>query len=272
MEELKKQLLIKEKLINTLQESLKIKDEQINTVKESLRLKDEQINNLESSLNLKDQKIDTMQKSLEIKEQQMTVIENSLIDKSILQEKEKKIKELEKNIDLLNEELNKSDDEFEKLEAEIEKIKNSSLKSLENKIIDFTYVNISSEDILSKMKEILTDSVHNVMIVTPTILDLQELQLYEIRSSVSLKISTLINPGIDEHAQLLEEFESLDNISIRLYEGQDRFLVLKDGEELLFGVQGDKINNFLVFHTKDAKHISLFNALVMETWLRSKKI
>ncbi|MBY9005877.1 MAG: hypothetical protein KGD63_03880 [Candidatus Lokiarchaeota archaeon] len=272
MEELKEQLLIKEKVILTLQDSLKLKDEQINTVKESLRLKDEQMRNLESSIDIKDQKVEIMQKSIEIKEKQMVAIENSLIDKSILQEKEKKIKELEKQLELLNDELSKSDDEFEKLETEIENIKNSSLESIDKKIMDFTYIDIARDDILNKMKDILGSSNHNVMIVAPSILDLQYLHLYDVRSSVSLKISTLINPGIDEHTQLLEEFESLDNISIRLYEGQDRFIILKDGEELLFAVIGEKTNNFLAFHTQDANHISLFNALVMETWLRSKKI
>ena len=272
MEELKEQLLIKEKLINTLRESLKLKDEQINTVKESILLKDEQIKTLESSLDIKDQKISTIEKSIEIKQQQMDIIEDSLIDKKVLQEKEKNIKELEKNIDLLNDELSKSDDEFEKLEAEIENIRKFTSKSIDDKILDFSYIDIKRDTIINKMKDILSNSVHNVMIITPSIIDLQELHLYEVRSSVSLKISTLINPGIDEHAQLLDEFDSLDNLSIRLYEGQDRFVIMRDGEELLFAVIGNKDNNFLVFHTRDSKHITLFNALVMETWLRSKKI
>ncbi len=270
MEELKKQLTIKEKLISTLQDSLKLKDEQIITVKESIRLKDEQIYTLESSLDIKDQKIDALQKTIEIKQQQIEVAQESIIDKNVLLEKDNKIQQLEKKINLLNDELSKVDDEFDKLDSEIEKMKNST--SIDMKILDFSDIDIKKKDIISKMKDILASSAHNVMIIAPSIMDLQDLHLYEVRSSVSLKISCLINPGIEEHAQLLEEFESLDNLSIRLYEGQDRFVILKDGEELLFAVIGNKGKNYLVFHTRDSKHINLFQALVMETWLRSKKI
>ena len=122
------------------------------------------------------------------------------------------------------------------------------------------------------MRQILETAVHKVTIAVPNIEDLQDLYLYEVRSSVNLQVSCFIDPGIELHSDLLEEFESLDNISLRTNESEDRYLILKDGEELFFAVVGNKEDNHLVFHTRDSKHIQLFNALVMESWLRSRKI
>jgi hypothetical protein len=87
-----------------------------------------------------------------------------------------------------------------------------------------------------------------------------------------MKISSLIDPSLQEDAELLEEFESLDNISIRLYEQKDRFVIDRDGEELLFAIIGENENNNLVIHTRDSKHQRLLRSLVMEGWLRSRKI
>ena len=128
------------------------------------------------------------------------------------------------------------------------------------------------EEILEKMRDILKNALHNVTIAVPDITDLQDLYLYEVRSSVNMKISCVINPGMEDHADLLEEYESLDNINIRAYESEDRFLIVRDGEELMMAVIGNDENNHLVFHTKDPNHIRLFNALAMETWMRSRKI
>jgi hypothetical protein len=271
MEELKNQLKTKEKLVNTLKDSINLKDEQISTLKDSLDLKNEQLKTLESSLELKNEKVATLEKSIEVKEQQIDEIKKSTVDQEVVEEKDKVIEELEEKVKFLNEELEKSDEDFERLEAEIEKIKESTTAS-DAGIIDYTNAEISKEKIIEKMREVTGKALHNVMIAVPSIIDLQDLYLYEIRSSVIMKISCLINPGIEEHSELLEELESLDNISIRLYEGQDRYVVLRDGEELFFAVIGTDDQNYLTFHTRDPNHIKLFQSAVMETWLRSKKI
>jgi len=89
----------------------------------------------------------------------------------------------------------------------------------------------SKSEILKKMREILGNAVHNVTITVLDISDLQDLHLYEVRSSVNIKIMCNIDPSLEEDAELLEELESLDNITIRLYEDRDRFLIDRDGEE-----------------------------------------
>ena len=89
----------------------------------------------------------------------------------------------------------------------------------------------SKSEILKKMREILGNAVHNVTITVLDISDLRDLHLYEVRSSVNIKIMCNIDPSLEEDVELLEELESLDNITIRLYEDRDRFLIDRDGEE-----------------------------------------
>ena len=254
-------------MIKTLQDSLKLKDDQLNTLKDSLQLKDDQIKTLEDSLNLKAEKIDTLEKTLKLKEEQLASQPAASADDSA-------IEGLQKEIDVLTSELAKADEDIEALEAELEKAQSSAsvTGASDVTIQDFTNADITREEILAKMREILESALHKVTICVPNIEDLQDLYLYEVRSSVNLQISCLIDPGIELHADLLEEFESLDNIALRTNEGEDRYLILKDGAELLFAVVGEKENNHLVFHTKDPKHLVLFNSLVMESWLRSRKI
>ncbi|MHA1194725.1 MAG: hypothetical protein ACTSRH_00190 [Promethearchaeota archaeon] len=266
------QLKVKDDLINNLQNSLKLKDDQINTLKDSLKLKDEQIETLENSLSIKEEKIETLEKTIKLKEEKIKQLEESTIDKDLFEEKDEEIKKLKEKLEILKEELEKADEDLEALEKENEVLRNQLAAASGAKIIDWTNVEIPKSLILEKMREILNEAVHNVTIAVPDIKDLQELHLYDLRSSVSMKVSCSLNPGLEEDAELLEELESLDNISIRLYEGQDRYLIERDGEELMFAIIGNEENNHLVLHTRDPKHLKLLRSLVMESWLRSRKI
>jgi len=257
------------KLLETKDSLLRIKDEQVETLGNSLKWKDEQIKTLENSLKIKDEKAKTLEKTIELKDGEIRKLNSASIDRGALKEKNEKI---EKELEILNGELAKADEELESLELENEKLRKASSSSID-KIVDFTNVQITKSEILEKMKEVLqNNAMANVTIVVPSIEDLTELYLYELRSSVSMNIACSINTGIDEHSELLQEFESLDNISIKNYEQRDRYGVIRDGEELLIAVIGRSENNHLVFHTKDSKHIRLLNSLITESWIRSRKI
>ncbi len=262
---IKKQLETKDNLI-------KLKDEQVKTLENSLQLKDEQIKTLEKTLKTKDDETKTLEKTIALKEEEIIKIASSTVDTSILKEKDDTITQLQKEIEILNEELAKADEELESLELENEKLRKAESSSADFKIIDYTNININKTQILDKMRDILEKAIANVTIVVPSIEDLQELYLYELRSSVSMSIACSINPGIDEHSELLEEFESLDNINLRNYERADRYVLTRDGEELLLAVIGDSEDNNLVIHTKDPKHIKLLNSIATEGWIQSRKI
>ncbi len=257
--------------INNLRDSINLKDDQIKIIKDSMNLKDNQIKTLESSLKFKEEKIETLEKTIKLKEEQIrsTAIK---VNADLLEEKNKEIEDLQKEIEILNGELTKADEDLERLELENEKLKKKTDNSSDSKIIDFSSLVISKSEIIEKMREILQNALHSVTIAVPNINELQELYLYELRSSVNLKISCEINPGNEEDAELLEEYESLDNISIRNFKGSDRYVLVRDGEELLFAAIGNNESNHLAFHTKDPAHIRIFNSLVMETWLRSRPI
>ncbi|TFG28931.1 MAG: hypothetical protein EU532_04160 [Promethearchaeota archaeon] len=270
--ELETQLKTKNTLLKTLQDSITLKDNQLETIKDSLKLKDDQIKILETSLSTKDGKISTLEKTIRLKEDQIKSMTASSVDESILDEKDKEIENLRKEIDILNDELTKADEDLERLEIENEKLQESRITSTESKIPDFTNLSITKSEIIEEMQKILQGALHNVTIAVPKIDDLQNLYLYEVRSSVNMKISCEINPGIEDHAELLDEYESLDNISIRHFEGVDRYIINRDGEELLMAVIGKNENNHLVFKTRDPAHIRLLNSLTMESWLRSRKL
>jgi chromosome segregation ATPase len=259
-------------VITTLQDSLKLKDNQLETIKDSLKLKDDQIKILESNLETKDSKINTLEKTLKLREDEIKSISSSTVHESVIKDKDQEIEELKKKIEILNDELAKSDEDLDKLEITYEKLKESGLGTTGSKIIDFTEVEITKTEILKEMREILQKALHNVTIAVPKIDDLQELYLYEVRSSVNMKISSEINPGLEEHLELLDEYESLDNINLRNFEGCDRYIINRDGEELLMGIIGKNENNHLVFMTRDSAHIKLLSSLVMESWLRSRKL
>jgi chromosome segregation ATPase len=262
----------KDELISNLQKSMKLKEDQIQTLKDSLKLKSEQVETLDSSVKIKDEKIDALEKTIELREKRIETLVKTTVDKDNLVEKEKLVEDLEKKLEILKDELTTADEDLEAMENENEKLKNQLAAASGAKIIDWTEIEIPKSRILEKMRESLMKALHNVTIAVPNIKDLQELYLYEVRSSVNMKISCYIDASLEEDAELLEEFESLDNISIRMYEGNDRYVLDRDGEELLFAVIGENSTNHLVIHTRDPKHLKLFRSLVMEGWLRSRKI
>ena len=261
-----------EELIENLQKSLDLKTEQVKTINDSMNLKNEQINTYETSIKIKDEKIKTLEKTLEIKEKELDSIKNSTVDKNTILEKDLELKELNGKLKILETELKTADEDLEALEEENDKLRNELASSSGSKIIEWSELEISKAEILEKIKSITKNALHNITIAVPDIKDLQELELYEVRSSVSMNVSCLIDHGIDLDVELLEEFESLDNISIRLYEGDDRYLIDRDGEELLLAVKGKNENNNLVLHTKDPKHIKFYRGVVMDSWLRARKI
>jgi len=213
-----------------------------------------------------------LEKTIKLKEEVISKLSSSAINPSIIKEKDEAISQLQKEIEILNEELSKADEDLETLELENEKLRKVETSSTDVEIIDFTNIQISKSEILKKMRDILENAISNVTIVVPTIEDLQELYLYELRSSVSMNIACSINPGIEEHSELLDEFESLDNISLRNYVRKDRYVLTRDGEELLLAVIGKSEDNNLVIHTKNRKHFKLLNSIATEGWIQSRKI
>jgi len=272
IDELKNKIKTLYDTINNLKDSVTLKDDQLSTMQSTLNLKDDQIKTLQNSLNLKEEKITTLEKTIKLKEDELKALTENSASKDLLKDKEKEISDLKKEAAILHDELTKADEEFDHLELENEKLRIELAESSDLKIIDFTNANISKDEIIEKMREILQKSIHSATLTVPDISDLQKLHLYEVRSSVNIKISCSIDPEIEGNTDLLEEYESLDNISLRNFEGSDRYIIHRDGEELMIAIIGKEENNHLAVYTKDPAHITLLSSLVMEGWLRSRKI
>jgi hypothetical protein len=255
------------KLLESKDRLLRVKDDQVQTLENSIKLKDEQVKTLESSIRIKDEKSSTLEKTIELKEEEIRKLSSTSIDRNTLKEKDDEILQLQKEIEILNEELAKADEDLERLELENERLRKED--SSTHKIIDFTNIKITNKEILEKMRRILPNAMSNVTIVVPSIEELQDLYLYEVRASVSVNICCSIS---HDHTDLIQEFESLDNITIKNYELKDRYGIVRDAEELLIAVVGNSNTNHLTFHTKDPKHIRLLNSLITEAWIRSRKV
>ena len=271
-EEYDVKLKSKEELINNFTQSLELKEDQIKTMIDSMNLKEQHNDTLNTSLQIKNEKIKDLEKNIRTLNEKINLLNSSTVDKDIIAEKEDELEECQKKVAILKGELEKQEEDLDLLEAENEKLRNDLASSSDPQIIDWTYVEIPKDSILKKIREILSKAVHNVTIAVPDIKDLQDLHLYEVRSHVNMKIMCYIDPSLELDEQLLMEFESLDNITIRMYEDKDRFVIDRDGEELLFAIIGEGVNNNLIIHTRDAKHQRLLRSLVMEGWLRARKL
>jgi len=154
----------------------------------------------------------------------------------------------------------------------ISKPTDNGFKTSELDIFDFSKLKITKAQLLKKIREILERAQHKIMLTVPIITDLEDLEVYNVRAGVNMNITCFIDIGLDNHEELLEEHESLRNIDIRNFEGKDRWVIYRDGEELLFIAIGAEKSNYLVFHTRDSAHVKLFSSLATDAWLRSKRI
>jgi len=215
----------------------------------------------------------TLKENINYLEQEIKTI------KELMELKDVKIKHLEEQLELkgnelrlLNNELAKLDEELEFLKLENEKLKKVSFESSELDIFDFSKLRVTESEFKKEMRDILKRAKDNVTIISPKITDFEDLKVYEVRASVNLNLAALINPGIEKHMELLEELDSFENVQIRNYKGEDRYGLLRDGEELLFAAIGANGDNYLIFYTKNSAHIKLLKSLITDPWLRSRKI
>ncbi len=268
IEGLKAQLASKDNLITTLESNIKAKEDQVTTISGLMRTKDQQIETINHSLAMKDEQIYSLKSTLEAKENEILLLtqkvdsSKGMVSNTFLEDKNKKIQELEKEIKLLNLDLKAADDEVEKLK---EKIKNADTPAKGQIMMN----SVSREQIIEFLSDMVSRSVHNLVITTPTISDLAELGLYDARTSVNIKASCSVQPSSDDQ-ELLQEFEALDNVSIRNFDSKDRWILLKDNEEMLIATIGEK--SIGAFFSNDHLHIKFFNSLMMESWLLAKRI
>lgn len=164
-------------------------------------------------------------------------------------------------MEFLTQDLDAADEEVEKL--------NQNLQNFEEKAKEGFY--LSKKSVLKEIKSIIMKGLHTIILTTPRIEDIRDLELFEIKPSVNIKVATWIDPSNPDHQEILREL-TFDNIIIRIDDFKDRYCILKDGAELFLGIEGKKEDEILTLRTKDSKHIKFLSSLVMESWLRARKL
>lgn len=119
-------------------------------------------------------------------------------------------------------------------------------------------------EILNKIKEISKRATSSILIVVPELKDIENMKLYELKLSTSIRIVC----KVDYYSELFDELTSLKNVKIRNYEREDRYGIIRDNEEFFISIFGEDKNNLLTFYTDDTKHIQVVNTLITECWIR----
>ncbi|MHA1674534.1 MAG: hypothetical protein ACTSYI_13025 [Promethearchaeota archaeon] len=163
-------------------------------------------------------------------------------------------------MDFLKEDLEAADDEVEEFESKVQQYEVGKALLFTNAVLK------------TKIKEIIDSALHNINLTAPTIQDVGDLYLFEVNANVNVKVACNISMGEKSHQEIVEELEAFDNIDIRIYDGNDRWSLIVDGNKLIFGALGTKPDEILVFQTEDPKQVNLFNNMAMESWLRGKKL
>lgn len=185
-----------------------------------------------------------------------------------LLEKDAKIKELEKENKFLTADVDACDDEVKAL-----KKKNIGLEtSSQEGNVGIQPLIIKKEEIKDFLIQMLKRALHNVNITVPTILDLADLEVYDIKTTVNVNAACAVDQTIDEEQELLQEFEAFDNITIRNFEDKDRWICLKDNEELFIAAvnKNDEDDNLVLYCNKSSQ-LKLFNSLAMESWSLARR-
>ena len=118
---------------------------------------------------------------------------------------------------------------------------------------------------MNKIKEISKRATSSILIVVPELKDIESINLYELKSSTSIKIACKV-----DHLEIFDELISLGNVKIRNYEREDRYGIIRDNAELFISIFGEDKNNLLTFYTDDMKHIQVVNTLITECWINGK--
>ncbi len=117
-------------------------------------------------------------------------------------------------------------------------------------------------EILNKIKEISKRAISSILIVVPELKNIESINLYELKSSTSIKIACKV-----DHLELFDELISLGNVKIRNYMREDRYGIIRDNKELFISIFGEDKNNLLTFYTDDLEHIKVVNTLITECWI-----
>ena len=103
-------------------------------------------------------------------------------------------------------------DDLEDADVSVEKLENS-IQQLQNREGVF----LTQEQVITRIRAILGECVHNVTVTTPTILDMSKLDLFDLKANINIQAAFHIDLSDATGVEMLEELEAFDNITLREY-------------------------------------------------------
>ncbi len=126
------------------------------------------------------------------------------------------------------------------------------------------------DSIIKLFNELLDNAMHNVMIVVPSVKELQELDLMKLRPSVKVLLSVKIDMKSQIELDYVQDLQKLTKIELRSFDNEDRFGINVDRGVVFIGVNSKQPFGLV---TEDPVAIDLFvKQFMIETWTLGRQI
>jgi len=210
--------------------------------KEEIASLTEQVNELKNQVNSLEEKNGSLKDLIENLKDKLES------NKSAILEKTDQVLDLKDEIKQLNETVN----------ALREKLELSEKK-------DFKYIQ-GREQILESMNEALGNARMRVLLIIPTIKDLEGLNLSILSDRVNVRVATSIEKT-EEDQDILNSFKGRSNFTFRNFSRKDRWGLEFDREGLIIATNSEKAGP-VGFYITEYKQIEFYLTLLSEAWVQ----
>ncbi|MHA1379372.1 MAG: hypothetical protein ACTSRG_13410 [Candidatus Helarchaeota archaeon] len=239
---------------------LKNKIDDLKSIEENNSRQVKVIKNLKEQVDEKSKEIEEKEKQLEKAIEADEKLVGKIDDlKNDLKEKIEKITEKQNEIDNLNEKHKILQDEFDKIKTDYENVKNLKSGLIQGK-----------ENIISIMNNMLDNAKMRVLICTPTIENIKEIELDKLSKTVNVRIATFIDIKSEEHKEILDTYSGFPNITFRVFDKQDRWGLEHDREAIILAAHSKRFPMGML--SNDRNHIAFFSALLSEAWISGRPL
>ncbi|MHA1339713.1 MAG: helix-turn-helix domain-containing protein [Promethearchaeota archaeon] len=131
------------------------------------------------------------------------------------------------------------------------------------------------EGMRSQINEEILSAKMRVLIVTPTLTDLEIEPILSVKSNINIRICCTIDPNNAEHKEILEKLEKKTNISLRHRTLQNLWGINRDYEEIILGIvsksEVSEEIELVGLGSNLEEHIKILVPILEEAWMGSKK-
>ncbi|MHA1891017.1 MAG: hypothetical protein ACTSYS_08510 [Promethearchaeota archaeon] len=280
MELVQGELKNKEKSLFRAKAKIEVLEESIAKLrKEILVLKKERNNIINERDELEKELRDFQKENLELKNKLEHVGADSKITIDTLRKEKfeinERLKKRMEEVDELKMRIMDQEESIAFLNDKVSELKNL-LKEKENEPIHFEFDHSSQliegrENILRTISDLIKEAFHSILIVVPTIMDLKELDLESIKSTVQVRIATNIDRTKQEHLDYFSELSKKGNFQFRLFDKEDRYGLNLERGRVLMGFNSKEKPVAMVTADPDGIDL-LLNKIIIESWTLGRRL